>query len=421
MKNTTTPLLFLGVCMAFWSCNADDTTQDKAQETNAVSQKKAEMVENLPTPPIELHYDIPEKEKKTVVASCLDSVASQSAIINLTEETMIIGQEGTYFSMSPGCFLDDRGNVVNDNIKVEIKEINFETDLLRSGVTTMCKNAPLASGGTFYFEASANGKKLNINPEVGVSFGIPTAQKDADMELFKGEETADGDITWIYLKKEDENILPEKPTEKEDHQTLHDLQWMREMVTAIEKGEYILKGEHYVPAKNVSISGNRIRFAKDYIENGRKWLKETAKKEANIEKKNALIRQAYERYETAYKEKYSKEIKDMKKLSAYEFKINAMGWYNCDKFLKGELVDYKGKVIDEKGELATWVRIHLIAKEQRIHLKKIIKDKGENFSFRLPKNTPFEIVVARGNRVKRSFFDGNRTDLKEILFAFQEQ
>jgi len=420
MKNTTFLFLSFCICTCFLGCNTEKGEANNSNSTDFSTFSSKELAENKVTTPIELHYDVPEMEKKMVTASCLDSVTTQTAIVDLKEETMIIGQEGTYFSMSPGCFLDDRGNVVNENIKVEIKEINFDDDLLRSGVTTMCKNQPLASGGTFFFEASANGKKLTINPDVGVSFGIPTAQKDAEMELFKGEETEDGDITWIYLKKEDEP-LPEKPTEKEDTQTLHDLQWMREMLIAIENGEYRLKGDYYVPTKNVSISGNRFRFTKEYIENGKKWLKETEKREAAIVKKNALIRQAYQRYETAYKEKYAKEIKDIKQLSAYEFKINTMGWYNCDKFLKGDLVEYKGRVVDEKGEAATWVRIHLIAKDQRIHLKKIIKEKGEDFSFKLPKNTPFEIVVARGSRIKRKYFDGKNTHLKEILFAVQEE
>ncbi|MFN0204011.1 MAG: hypothetical protein ACKVTZ_21000 [Bacteroidia bacterium] len=362
---------------------------------------------------------ITEVEKKEVLANCMDSIPSQKATLpELKEETLLIGKEGTYFTMYPNSFVDENGKPVNKNVSIELKELNFSQDLWKTGITTTSNKAVLASGGTFYLNATCEGKQLQINPEVGVYFAIPTTKKDSSMELFKGEENWDeNDINWIVLRKEEEKPpVPQKPTEEEETETLHDLDWIRRMNEAIEQGDYVLKGDYYVAAKTSKEDTHRTRISKAYIEKCKEWYNKTAQKELVIMQRNEMIRQAKARYLAAYKAYYSQEISEMKKISAYEYRINSLGWYNCDKFVKGDIGEFSGKIVDKNGNPATWVRIHLLAQTARIHLKTKIKDKPQGFSFRIPKNTPFEIIIARGKKVVKKEFSGKDLDLGEIVF-----
>lgn len=106
----------------------------------------------------------------------------------------------------------------------------------------------------------------------------------------------------------------------------------------------------------------------------------------------------------AYKKKKVREINNIR--TAYEYKIEQMGWFNCDKYREEELFNFKGTIVDADGKPVNWVRVHLLSEQEQIHVSTIVEEGGK-FSFRFPKNMPFEIYASRKDAEVKKQYDGS--------------
>lgn len=81
-----------------------------------------------------------------------------------------------------------------DEVVLEIKEAYTLNDILKAGLVTESDGKLLYSGGMIYINATINGKQAKVFKPFKAS--IPTNSYDENMQLYKGEITADSSINW---------------------------------------------------------------------------------------------------------------------------------------------------------------------------------------------------------------------------------
>ncbi len=79
-------------------------------------------------------------------------------------------------------------------VTLEIKEAYTIADMIRGGLTTKSGEEPLSSGGMIYINPK-KGQSATLKKKIDVA--LPTRFKEPGMKLFKGEETADGQLNWV--------------------------------------------------------------------------------------------------------------------------------------------------------------------------------------------------------------------------------
>ena len=99
--------------------------------------------------------------------------------------------KGAVIKIAAGTFSVPAGKKVN----IELKEAFAMQDILLAGLSTQSNGKALRSGGMIYFNATSEGKQLDMNKPVGIS--IPSEIYDPSMQLFKGEIKEDSSINWV--------------------------------------------------------------------------------------------------------------------------------------------------------------------------------------------------------------------------------
>jgi mono/diheme cytochrome c family protein len=97
------------------------------------------------------------------------------------------------FQTPKGATITIQKGTFDKRVTLEIKEAYSSKDILYAGLTTESNGTPLISGGMIYI----NEKNRNsIIPKQPIKISIPTDYVNTDMQLYKGEEGADGIINW---------------------------------------------------------------------------------------------------------------------------------------------------------------------------------------------------------------------------------
>lgn len=178
MKTSINPFLIILLFLGFISCN-----RNGSQEVHKMSA----------TDPF----------KNTITPSQFFDVDTKTS--NVVE-----GEKGTVISMPKGCFLDEDGNEVTGQVKVELTEALSAADMVLSNLTTTSDGKILESGGMVYIHATANGKEVKINPAKPVYMEIPTKKRKAGMQLYKGTRDANGNMNWTDPKPLENYLIPIK-------------------------------------------------------------------------------------------------------------------------------------------------------------------------------------------------------------------
>ncbi len=117
------------------------------------------------------------------------NISSQYFTIDPLRDTTILTAHAGHYVINKGTFAAD------ENVTIEIKEIFTPDEILRSGLTTLSDGKMLASAGMLYFNATANGKK--IEPSLPVGVFIPGNNPDPGMKLFTGKLQSDSTVNWV--------------------------------------------------------------------------------------------------------------------------------------------------------------------------------------------------------------------------------
>jgi len=109
---------------------------------------------------------------------------SQHYEINNKKEVVIKSKLGTVVSIPSNCFVNGNGKTIEGKIDVELKEVFSTSDLLLANLYTNNDDGMWITEGAFYLDATANGKKLKINPSKWIYVQTNTAKnKDTNKRL----------------------------------------------------------------------------------------------------------------------------------------------------------------------------------------------------------------------------------------------
>lgn len=109
--------------------------------------------------------------------------------ITIDRDTTLVTKNGALLKIPKGALATDNGNTV----VLEIKEAYSLEQMIRYGLTTSSGDEPLSSGGMIYVNAKA-GQNVTIKQAINVA--LPANYLEPGMQLYKGENTADGIINW---------------------------------------------------------------------------------------------------------------------------------------------------------------------------------------------------------------------------------
>lgn len=125
-------------------------------------------------------------------------VTPDTLVLNITtaRDTSVLSPHGVVLDIPHGCFLDDAGNVITDQVRVDLVEAFSAASIMKAGLSTMSGDTVLETGGMLYLQASRNGRPVKINPEIPLIAMVPVDPGQDGMKLYSGVKTADGTIDW---------------------------------------------------------------------------------------------------------------------------------------------------------------------------------------------------------------------------------
>lgn len=110
--------------------------------------------------------------------------------INIDRDTLVQTPKGALLKIPAGSIKSNSGK----NVKLELKEAYMITDIIRAGLFTQSNGNALSSGGMLYINA-VSGQEVTITKKIQIA--IPTDYANGKMQLYKGQEQANGNINWI--------------------------------------------------------------------------------------------------------------------------------------------------------------------------------------------------------------------------------
>lgn len=287
---------------------------------------------------------------------------AQKFTINTLKDTVIKGGNGTQIIIPVGAFSDVNGNIITDNITIELKEALSMTDMVMGGLTTLSDWKLLESDGMVYINATLGSKQLYITKDKQIEVSVPTKNRIQDMQIFKGEvNEKNNTINWVNPKDiavEEEleiveifpvdELLLYKPIKPEkDDGTGNYLDIEVKGLLQGNQGYYSKLKWKLVENKNPDYKFDireRERISIKASEKNGVYIITVAKGEAvdEFKVKPVIDAQYYEaamkEYKKAEKEylAYVKsreaEAKAKKYIDSYVFPLTELGWVNCDIF-----------------------------------------------------------------------------------------
>jgi hypothetical protein len=118
-----------------------------------------------------------------------DSLESQLFTVNTGSDTTLRTKRGAVINIPKGALQSSGASV-----QLEIKEAYHISEMIRAGLTTQSNGQLLSSGGMIYINA-VGGNAVKIAQPLKVS--IPSNFINNEMQLFKGEVDASGNMNWI--------------------------------------------------------------------------------------------------------------------------------------------------------------------------------------------------------------------------------
>ncbi|MEO8146987.1 MAG: c-type cytochrome [Bacteroidia bacterium] len=135
-------------------------------------------------------------------------VPSESFDIDAKKDNVVEGNNGTVLVFPKGCFKNSKGEIVEENVKVELSEALTLDQMILSNLTTTSNGKQLETDGMIYFNATANGAQLSINKDIPIHIEIPTNEKKPGMMAYKGVRDEKGNMNWMEPKELDNFLVP---------------------------------------------------------------------------------------------------------------------------------------------------------------------------------------------------------------------
>lgn len=170
-----------------------------------------------------------------------DDIETQVFSIPPNRDTILTGNAGTILTIQKNTFVDQDGNQVSGEIKVEFKECLDKLEMVLGNMTTTTNGQFLESGGMVYIHATSNSKALAIAKDKSIGVEMPSDSILADMQLYEGVETDKG-IDWQKPVPLVENVVDEPAN------VIDDSLVKAEDIIKRSNVAYRVKGYHYGPS-----------------------------------------------------------------------------------------------------------------------------------------------------------------------------
>lgn len=184
-------LIFIGACS-----NEEDNTNDNLTDVEIS--------------PIEPRIKYVESEINDILSTIRKE--SQKFSIYGNRDALVVGENGTILSIPKGTFVNDRNEVVEGKIDIELIEASSVSDFLMNGLQTVSNEDILQSGGMLYVDAKFNNEPVRIASNKEISVEIKSDWIDPKMKLFKGDLSGSS-INWIAPSKLESDYLISVPLE----------------------------------------------------------------------------------------------------------------------------------------------------------------------------------------------------------------
>lgn len=122
-------------------------------------------------------------------------IDSQSFNINAESDTILIGSKGTLIRIKKNSFQDSKGNIVQGEVNIELKEIMSKVDLILSGLSTTSDGKLLETAGMIFLNAKQDNQALDLRDDYKIGIVIPTEFINRKMKVFEGT-LSKGLINW---------------------------------------------------------------------------------------------------------------------------------------------------------------------------------------------------------------------------------
>ncbi|MBL4705308.1 MAG: hypothetical protein JKY54_12355, partial [Flavobacteriales bacterium] len=123
--------------------------------------------------------------------------ATQSFTINTSIWNQVTGAQGTRVYIPAGSFQDASGNAVTGTVEIRMVEILDLTDVILMNKPTVSGGQLLTTGGELKVNAYQGGNVLGLTPGANITFMVPTAAPDNNMNLFLGTPGTQLDVEWV--------------------------------------------------------------------------------------------------------------------------------------------------------------------------------------------------------------------------------
>ena len=117
-------------------------------------------------------------------------------MIDPEKDSTVLTPEGIVLDIPQHAFVDSTGHAITSPVRVTFLEALNGADIMKAGLSTMSGDTLLETGGMFYIDAQANGKKVGIDPSKPLTAMVPAQEAKPGMMLYKGAMKADGVIDW---------------------------------------------------------------------------------------------------------------------------------------------------------------------------------------------------------------------------------
>ncbi len=147
-----------------------------------------------------LEGELSESEMAALIQQ-LDKLAPMEFVPNeyfeiSSKDTVVLSENGVLLSVPEGAFLLN-GKVYSGRKIVQWQEAMDASTIVKGGLSTMSGDRLLETQGMFGIQAfTPEGKKLQVNPKVGVYVQVPVDELKEGMQLFEGKPGKNGVIDW---------------------------------------------------------------------------------------------------------------------------------------------------------------------------------------------------------------------------------
>jgi hypothetical protein len=125
----------------------------------------------------------------------INLIESQSFNINVESDTILMGSKGTLIRIKKNSFQDSKGNIVQGEVNIELKEVISKVDIILSGLSTTSDGKLLETSGMIFLKAKQDKQVIDLRDDYKIGIVVPAELINRKMKVFTGT-LSKGMINW---------------------------------------------------------------------------------------------------------------------------------------------------------------------------------------------------------------------------------